>query len=404
LRSTEAAKLKVFVSYSRRDIAVADQLVAALTVCGIAPTIDREDVHAAEEWRVRLGQLILEADTVVFILTPQSATSEICKWEVDEAVRLNKRIVPVLIRPLGEAKPHDYLRGLNYIFFYEEPTAAGSGFGTGLAKLIDALTIDVDWIREHTRLGELAARWDRGSRSQDALLRGLELAHALDWHKSRPANAPELTALQREFLEASEDAEAARTSAERRRLEEMAAAQDEKAKALQAAEVAQRARALVQRRNSILVFGASILALGLLGGAVWQSLETQKREAKILTSLARSATEAGLYDRAMRIALQGVPKPGATPLGLNWKDAAAEDLAVELAGAAVLSHLKLALHGHTNAVTHARYSKDRKQIVTASVDGTIHIWDVSTGRALFALKGHEGAIAALNTTPAKPCS
>jgi hypothetical protein len=63
-----------------------------------------------------------------------SAVSDICKWEADEALKLNKRIVPIVWRPLGEAKPHEHLRGLNYIYFYDEPVVTGSGFGTGLVR------------------------------------------------------------------------------------------------------------------------------------------------------------------------------------------------------------------------------------------------------------------------------
>lgn len=215
-----SSKLKVFVSYSRSDIEFADQLCAALLAYGITPSIDREGIHGAERWQERLGQLILEADTVVFILTPASAVSNICKWEVDEAVRLNKRVVPLIWRPLGEAKPHEHLRGLNYIYFYDERSVTGSGFGTGLMRLIDTLTTDVGWIREHTRLGEQAARWERDGRRADALPRGIELGRLREWREMRPANAPELTGLQRDFLEAADEAEAERNDAERRQLEE----------------------------------------------------------------------------------------------------------------------------------------------------------------------------------------
>jgi hypothetical protein len=156
---SRSAQLKVFVSYSRSDVDFADQLVAELTTLGIAPTIDREGIHGAERWQERLGQLILEADTVVFILTPASAVSPTCAWEVEQA-RLNKRILPIVWRPLGGAKPHEHLCGLNYIHFYEEPSIPGSGFGTGLKRLVDALTTEVARIREHTRLGELADRWE----------------------------------------------------------------------------------------------------------------------------------------------------------------------------------------------------------------------------------------------------
>ena len=62
-----AGKLKVFVSYSRNDLDFADQLVAALELCGFEATIDRHGISGGEAWQQRLGALILEADTVVFV-------------------------------------------------------------------------------------------------------------------------------------------------------------------------------------------------------------------------------------------------------------------------------------------------------------------------------------------------
>jgi hypothetical protein len=58
----------------------------------------------------------------------------------------------------------------------------------------------------------------------DLLLRGSELARYKGCRDRRPANAPELTALQRSFLASGEEEEAARASAERKRLDDMAAA------------------------------------------------------------------------------------------------------------------------------------------------------------------------------------
>lgn len=47
-------KLGVFISYSRDDIAFADQLVATLELAGFAPTIDRVGIHGAENWEEKL--------------------------------------------------------------------------------------------------------------------------------------------------------------------------------------------------------------------------------------------------------------------------------------------------------------------------------------------------------------
>src|SRR5262249_23676082 len=111
-------KPKVFVSYSRRDLDFADQLVAVLEWQNFSVFIDRKGIHGAERWEERLGQLILESDVVVFLLSADSATSELCAWEVEEATRRRKRIVPALCRPLDGAQPPSRLRDLNYIYLY----------------------------------------------------------------------------------------------------------------------------------------------------------------------------------------------------------------------------------------------------------------------------------------------
>src|SRR5262249_15485689 len=150
----------------------ADQLDAALGLYGFATIIDRHGISGGEDWKRRLGNLIRDADTVVFVLSPSSATSDICAWEVGEAVRLGKRILPVLCRPLNGTSPPPQLQDLNYIFFYEEPKSPGSGFGTGQVRLVSALNTDPEWLREHTRLLQRATEWDFGGRPSNRLLSG----------------------------------------------------------------------------------------------------------------------------------------------------------------------------------------------------------------------------------------
>ena len=68
-------KLKVFISYSRRDLAAfADELVAGLELGGFAPFLDRHDIAPGEPWEVRLGGLIEQSDTVVFVVSPEAVS------------------------------------------------------------------------------------------------------------------------------------------------------------------------------------------------------------------------------------------------------------------------------------------------------------------------------------------
>ena len=259
--SPDRGKLRVFISYSREDLHFADQLDAALKTCGFECVIDREGVSGGEEWKRRLGNLISEADTVVFVLSPSSARSEVCAWEVEEAARLGKRILPVNCRPLKGASPPPRLRDLNYIFFYEDPKVKDSGFGTGLNSLVAALNTDFDWLREHTRYLQRATEWDKGGRPANRLLSGDDIAEAKAWAARRPKGAPESTVLHLDFIRASEEEAEARSSAQRKQLEAMAAAQAERETALHEAEEAQRKRARMARIRNIALVAVTILAL-----------------------------------------------------------------------------------------------------------------------------------------------
>jgi hypothetical protein len=211
-------KLRVFISYSRDDLYFADQLNDALNAYGFECVIDRHGISGGEDWKRRLGNLISEADTAVFVLSPTSARSEICDWEVEEATRLGKRILPVVCRPLEGVSPPPRLRDLNYIFFYEDPNVPDSGFGTGLKILVEALNTDFDWLRDHTRYLQRATEWDRGGRPANRLLSGDDIAEAKAWAARRPKSAPEPTALHLDFIRASEEEAEARSSAQRKQL------------------------------------------------------------------------------------------------------------------------------------------------------------------------------------------
>ena len=213
--AAEAAdKIKVFVSYAREDTSFASDLVAALQACGFEAYIDQEDIAPGEPWQDRLRGLIESADTVVYVISPDSLSSEHCSWEVEETFRLNKRMLPVVWREFDEAQVPDTLSALNYTFFNGDRS-----FAVGLKELSAALRVDHLWIREHTRIGALARRWDQRGRTEALLLRGAELETASAWAAQRPRGAPELSDVQVDLIAASKEAfeQAERAARNRRR-------------------------------------------------------------------------------------------------------------------------------------------------------------------------------------------
>src|ERR1700689_3569341 len=72
-------KLKVFISYSRTDLAFADRLVTALEARGLHILIDKRDLPLLEEWQRELSGFIRQADAVVYVVSPASIVSQWCE-------------------------------------------------------------------------------------------------------------------------------------------------------------------------------------------------------------------------------------------------------------------------------------------------------------------------------------
>src|SRR5262252_4287066 len=255
-------KLKVFTSYSRKDsTAFVDELVLGLEDRGFTPILDRHDIKPGEPWEARLGGLIEQSDTVVFVVSPEAVKSERCDWEIDKTLALSKRLLPVIHKPLDTKIPPK-LSELQFIRFDTAP-----GMMRPLRELAEALRIDLDWVREHTRLGELAARWEGRARPESLLLRGDDLESAKAWMATRKVGAPEITDAQRTLISASEEAEAKRLGNERAQLER------EKA---QVAEIkaAQARTARLQRITRWAV--AAVAAVILIAGATVALLQWYK--------------------------------------------------------------------------------------------------------------------------------
>ena len=193
-----AKKLKVFISYSRRDLVFAERIVAALEARGLSPKIDTRDLPKLEDWRRELLGFIREADAVVFIVSPNSIASPVCEWEIQQVASLNKRLAPIVYERVPDARIPEAAAKINYLFF----DTPGS-FEERCDELARALETDRAWIKDHTRLGELALRWSSQDRKTASLLRGQELEDAERWIASRPRHAPEPTALHRELIETS---------------------------------------------------------------------------------------------------------------------------------------------------------------------------------------------------------
>ncbi|TAX01971.1 toll/interleukin-1 receptor domain-containing protein (plasmid) [Rhizobium leguminosarum] len=194
----EAALAKVFISYSRKDQSFADRLEAALTLRGFAVFIDRHDIEDLEEWWKRIETLIMKADTIVFVLSPDSLQSKYARQEIDFAAGLNKRFAPILCRDLDGAPIPAALAKFNYVPFDDL-----SQFEARADRLAKALRVDIAWLRQHAEFGEAAREWSDANRPKGRLLRSPVLEEAERWVAARPESAPAPTEETRDFIQAS---------------------------------------------------------------------------------------------------------------------------------------------------------------------------------------------------------
>ncbi len=187
----------LFISYCRRNIEFVQRLHRALTVHHLSVWADWEDIPPTADWWQEIKRGIDRADNFIFVLSPESLSSKVCREELDHAVSRGKRLIPIVWLDVTDAVP-DSLGKLNWIFFRET-----DDFDGALAKLLTALNSDLEYVRIHTRLLSRAKEWKNGDRDGSFLLRGKQLNAAKTWLEASNQATPHPTQLHQEYIDAS---------------------------------------------------------------------------------------------------------------------------------------------------------------------------------------------------------
>jgi hypothetical protein len=200
------------LSYARADAQVfTRELADGLEAANFDVLLDVDDIEAATDWQERLSDMIRSVDTMVIVLTPGWIRSEMCQWELQEALRQNKRIIPLIHIEPTDTPPPDAVSKLNYIYF-----DARQSFGAALKQLAPALRVNLAWIRNHTHYSESTRLWEARHRDPAMLLRGAELKRAQAWRDEREAEFPEISVSLNEFLNLSAEHETLQAAVKKR--------------------------------------------------------------------------------------------------------------------------------------------------------------------------------------------
>lgn len=185
---------KLFVSYSRRDSAAARKLIEAFRSIEQEVWVDWESIPPAVDWLEQIFRGIEESDAFLFMISPDSIASEVCKVEINRAAQNNKRIIPIVLRDVKPSDAPENIRKLNWTFLRES-----DNFEEGLAKVKTAIELDLDWLEEHRRLQVRSLEWHR-KKDPSLLLRGRDLRNARHMLATATSKDPIPTDLQKTYI------------------------------------------------------------------------------------------------------------------------------------------------------------------------------------------------------------
>lgn len=176
---------EVFISFSSTDTDFARVLNDGLQSQGKITWFSQESIAPGTDFQKELLKGIENARNFLFVISPDALQSTYCIDELKYAVRLGKRIVPVLFRQVSVSLLPTEIANIQWIDF----TRASEDFNAAMGNLLRALDVDREHIQFHTQIGLKALNWESKSKEASLLLRGKDLDEAKAWI-SALANSP----------------------------------------------------------------------------------------------------------------------------------------------------------------------------------------------------------------------
>lgn len=190
---------QVFLSYADEDRGTMEKIRNSLRRESITVWTNLTDIQTGEEFGEAINQGIEQADNLVYLLSPESVKSTYCQQELELALSLNKRIIPVLVRQTEPDAIPQVLRDLHYIDLTDN--VKEEDYLLDESQLLRILHQDEEYYNEHKMLLTKALKWKRQNDNPSILLRGYNLRSAETWLKvalKRKRHLP--TSLQEEFI------------------------------------------------------------------------------------------------------------------------------------------------------------------------------------------------------------
>jgi len=374
---------KIFVSYSRKDSKTATKLIGLFAEMGHEVWVDWANIPPATDWLEQVFRGIEGSDAFIFLLSPYSNVSDVCKAEIERAELNKKRIVPIVLRDVPAPDTNPIIRKLNWIFMRK-----GDEMQKALARFKDAVELDFEWVAEHNRLQGHALEWHR-EKAPSLLLRGGELRRIKKLVEDAKGKEPELTTLQKNFIMYSTQSERRRTTlwiASGVTLVVMAVLTFF---AIQQSRLATR-NAISADANRVFAEQQAQVAKDNEKEANSQRAiaEEQQKKAEDQQKIAQEQARIAQAQRSAARAQIYQSQPGelyqSTLFALDsWETARTDEAGEILRKNISLLPIPVDQRYQAGAIRSLEFNSKEDQFVTASADGTACVWQVSDGKQLF---------------------
>src|ERR1700694_1857361 len=101
--------MKVFISHSSGDEALANKLVSYLEAEGLDAWYDKREIMPGDNWADKIAQGLRESDAMVVLLTANALNSESVRRDIDYALSqkpFKRRLIPVLVGDSDDFPSH----------------------------------------------------------------------------------------------------------------------------------------------------------------------------------------------------------------------------------------------------------------------------------------------------------
>jgi WD40 repeat protein len=172
---------QVFISYSERDRETMEKIRNSLRRESLTVWTNTTDVQTGEDFQSAIDRGIEQTDNLVYLVSPDSVQSEYVRKELEYAVSLHKRLIPILVRETPPESIPLALQGVQYIDLTDN--VKEDDYVLDESKLLKIIHQDEVYYNEHKVFLTQALKWERQHKNPSILLRGYNLRSAETWLK-----------------------------------------------------------------------------------------------------------------------------------------------------------------------------------------------------------------------------